>query len=53
MTQNLLRRVMTRAYDNRIQEIQQREEDQLQRAIIASLEESKNSEKLNVTVIRY
>ena len=44
MTQQLLRRVMNRAYDNRIQQMQEQEDDELQRAIMASLEESKQSE---------
>ena len=44
-TQQLLTRVMTRAYDNRIQEMQQQEDDELQRAIMASLEESNKPEQ--------
>tara|TARA_A100001015_G_C14374860_1_gene475670 strand:- start:9 stop:218 length:210 start_codon:yes stop_codon:yes gene_type:complete len=36
---------MTRAYDNRIQEMQQQEDDELQRAIMASLEESNKPEQ--------
>ena len=44
-TQTLLRRVMTRAYDNRIEEMQQREDDELQRAIMASLEESNKQQE--------
>ena len=44
MTQQLLRRVMGRAYDNRIQRMQEQEDDELQRAIMASLEESRQNE---------
>ena len=46
MTQQLLRRVMSRAYDNRIQRMQEQEDDELQRVIMASLEESKQTEVL-------
>ena len=44
LTQRLLNRVMTRAYENRIQEIQLEQDSQLQRAIYASLEQTQDND---------